>query len=196
MNRKPAIRSGIVLSGNKIIADAATAGALATVWCRAAAVKMEAAGIAAAIHQSTDAPAFLMIKAICDHADASKDDRWQEYAAEVAAVFTTSFVFGPLQPSDVTHRRKEKNLPTAAAVVDLRALRLALSAAFDLRELKILISDLGLDWDNISGEIKDEKIVELVRHMKRRKSLNKLIEFVRGERPGLLDAYSPDASVQ
>ena len=59
-------------------------------------------------------------------------------------------------------QRKEKDLPTSGSAVDFRALRLALSAAFDLTDLKILTSDLNLDWDNIAGKVKDEKIVELI----------------------------------
>jgi nucleoside phosphorylase len=188
---RPTIRAGVVLSGNKVIADATAAGALAAVWSRASAIEMEAAGVAAALDQSTDAPGFVMVKAICDRADASKDDSWQEYAAEVAAAFVGSFVFGPLQTSDARARKNEKSLPAVASAVDFRALRLALSAAFDLRELRILVSDLGLDWDNIAGEIKDERIVELLWHLNRRARLHQLIEVVRAERPGLLDAYTP-----
>jgi len=188
---RPTIHAGVVLSGNKIIADTTAAGALAAVWSRASAIEMEAAGIAAALVQSADAPRFVMVKAICDRADAFKDDSWQEYAAEVAAAFVASFVFGPLQPSDARGQKNEKNLPTAAPAVDFRPLRLALSAAFDLRELKILVSDLGLDWDNIAGDTKDEKIVELLWHMNRRVRLDQLVGLVRTERPGLLDAYSP-----
>jgi nucleoside phosphorylase len=190
---RPAIRSGVVLSGNKVFANAAEAGVLADVWSRAAAIEMEAAGVAAALHQSADPPpGFVMVKAICDRADAAKDDLWQEYAAEVAAAFVTSHVFGHLQPSDAKAQKKEKNLPQpSAGGIELRALRLALSAAYDLRELKILVSDLELDWDNIAGDIKDEKIVELIWHFKRRERLERLIRVVRKERPGLLDAFSP-----
>ena len=107
---RPTIRSGIVLSGNKVIADATAAGALAEVWSRASAIEMEAAGIAAALDQSVDAPGFVMVKAICDRADASKDDSWQEYAAEVAAAFVASFVFGFLEPSDA-RRGQKRDLP-------------------------------------------------------------------------------------
>lgn len=68
---------------------------------------MEAAGIAAALDQSVDVLGFVMVKAICDRADASKDDSWQEYAAEVAAAFVASFVFGFLDPSDARGRKKD-----------------------------------------------------------------------------------------
>ncbi len=175
-----------------MIADARAAGALASVWSRASAVEMEAAGIAAALHQVPDGPSFVMVKAICDHADVSKSDRWQDYAAEVAAAFVASFVFGPLQPVDARSQKSERGLPSAAtSTVDFRALRLALSGAFDLRELRVLVSDLGIDWDNIAGATKDEKIVELIWHMNRRARLDALIEVVRAERSALLDAYSP-----
>jgi hypothetical protein len=194
LSARPRIHSGVVLSGNKIIADERAAGALASVWSRALAVEMEAVGIAAALHQCPDRPAFIMVKAICDHGDVSKNDTWQDHAAEVAAAFVASFVFGPLVPADARGEKKEPDLPLATtSKVDFRALRLALSAAFDLTELRVLVSDLGEDWDNIKGDIKDEKIVELIWHMNRRSRLNKLVELVKTERSELLDAYLPSA---
>ncbi len=191
----PKIHSGVVLSGNKVIADEKTAGALRSVWTRAAAIEMEASGIAAALYQTSDSPSFVMIKGICDRADSKKDDRWQAYAADVAGAFTMAFILDKLHPSDTKAPKPEKvpvtSVPSLPSV-DFRAIRLALSSAFDLRELKILSSDLGVDWDNIAGgDVKDEKIVELLWYMKRRNNLNKLIDAVKQERPGLLDAYVP-----
>lgn len=189
----PKIHTGVVLSGNKVIADARAAGALEAIWTRAVAVEMEAAGIAAVLHQTVDAPAFVMVKAICDHADASKNDEWQQYAAEVAASFTIAFVFDQLTASAARKRSRERALPDIEVGIDMRALRFALSKAFDFRELRILVSDLEIDWDNIAGIIKDEKIVELLWFMERRGNLSRLINTVNEERPGLLAAF--DASV-
>ncbi len=189
----PAIHTGVVLSGNKVIADARAAGALEAIWTRAVAVEMEAAGIASVVHESVDAPAFVMVKAICDHADATKNDEWQRYAAEVAASFTISFVFDQLTESVARKRSSEKALPDTEIGIDMRALRFALSGAFDLGELRILVSDLGIDWDNVAGRTKDERIVELLWFMKRRDSMSRLINTVNEDRPGLLATF--DANV-
>ncbi len=190
----PKIHTGVVLSGNKVIADEKTAGALRSVWTRAAAIEMEASGIASALYQKETSPSFVMIKGICDHADSKKDDRWQLYAAEAAGAFAMAFILDKLQINDTKPPKPEKIIETKVESlprVDFRAIRLALSSAFDLRELKILVSDLGLDWDNIAGDIKDEKIIELLWYMKRRAKLEKLIGLVNEERDGLLDAYAP-----
>jgi hypothetical protein len=65
-------------------------------------------------------------------ADASKDDSWPEYAAEVAAAFVCSFVFGGLERVD-TNRKEENPLPPSVDTpVDHRALRLAISGAYDM----------------------------------------------------------------
>lgn len=190
----PAVHSGVVLSGNKVIADEKTAGALRSVWSRAAAIEMEAAGIASALYQTEKTPSFIMIKGICDHADSKKDDRWQLYAAEAAGAFTMAFILDKLQINDTKPPKPEKIIETKVESlprVDFRAIRLVLSSAFDLRELKILVSDLGIDWDNIAGDIKDEKIIELLWYMKRRGKFEELIILVNQERDGLLDAYAP-----
>lgn len=190
----PKIHTGVVLSGNKVIADEKTAGALRSVWSRAAAIEMEAAGTAAVLYQTAKSPSFVMIKGICDRADTKKDDRWQAYAADAAGAFAMAFILSKLQPNDTKPPKAEKVPETAVQTlpkVDFRAIRLALSGAFDLRELKILTSDLGIDWDNIAGEIKDEKIVELLWYMKRRSKLEELFEMVNQERDGLLAAYAP-----
>ena len=60
-------------------------GALKNVWNRAVGIEMEAAGVCAALYQMPDAPSFVMIKGICDFADAKKDDKWQAYAADAAS---------------------------------------------------------------------------------------------------------------
>ncbi|WP_368731658.1 hypothetical protein [Rhodobium orientis] len=55
--------------------------------------------------------------------------------------------------------------------------------------MRILVSDLGIDWDNIPGRIKDERIVELIWYLERRQSLSRLISLVNEERPDLLSTF-------
>jgi nucleoside phosphorylase len=191
----PRIIHNVVLSGNKVIADEKTAGALASVWKRAGAIEMEGAGIAAALHQIKNAPSFMVIKGICDKADSAKADDWQPYAADAAAAFTMSFVREALQPSDTAKPSPEKAPEVGVPGVDPRALRLSLSAAFSVSELKVLVSDLEVDWDDIQGQTKSERIVELIQYMKRRGRMPALIALVKRERPGLLESYSERADL-
>ncbi|MBN2591294.1 MAG: 5'-methylthioadenosine/S-adenosylhomocysteine nucleosidase [Sedimentisphaerales bacterium] len=187
----PRILRGVVLSGNKVIADKKTAGAIGSIWPHAHAIEMEGAGIAAAVHGSTMTTSFIMVKAICDYANKLKNDNWQPYAAEVAAAFTSSFILTALSRADVKLKEPDKMLETANTSVDLRAIRLAISSAFDQVELKMIMSDLEIDWDNIAGTTKNEKVIELIWHLKRHKRLEDLVHIIKKERKGLLESYEP-----
>ncbi len=81
----PRAHVGTVLSGEKVIADAAALAELSSAWPKTVGIEMEGLGVATASYRS-DA-AFLLIKAVSDRADDSKDDAWHEYAAEAAAQF-------------------------------------------------------------------------------------------------------------
>ena len=175
----PKVHFGVILSGNKVIADQATAGALSSVWSRAAAIEMEAAGIAAALYQSPEHVPFVMIKAICDRADAAKNDDWQLYAADASAAFVWAFIQAGL---DERGLRVNREAVAPLPGIDYRALRLALAGAYNIAELRILVSDLGVDWDEVRGETKSERIVELIAFLKRRSRLNDLIDLVKTDR--------------
>lgn len=54
------------------------------------AVEMEASGIADATWNSSIG--YLVIRGICDYCDTYKDDKWQEYAALVAAAYTRTLI--------------------------------------------------------------------------------------------------------
>jgi nucleoside phosphorylase len=184
------LHSGIFLTGNKVIADENTAGALRSVWQKAAAVDMEAAGVASALYHMNDPPAFLVFKGICDYADSKKNDDWQEYAAEAAASCAFSFVLEHLRPSDLHPGRTEAHA-TSGARGRNRALREALAAAYNVAELKQLVFDLGIDWEDIPGESKSERIIELLRYVQRRPSKYEgLVALVNNERDNILRAYS------
>jgi nucleoside phosphorylase len=189
----PKVVHNVVLSGNKIIADEKTAGALASVWKRAGAIEMEGAGVAAAVYQMKNGPSFIIIKGICDKADSKKADDWQPYAADAAATFAMCFVQEALQSSDTVIVAPEKMLEIEVPGVDPRALRLALAAAFDMNELKVFVSDLKVNWDEISGATLSVRIVELIGYMQRRGRLPDLIALIKKERPGLLESYESQA---
>lgn len=185
----PRVIFDVVLSGNRVIADEKTAGALSSVWKRAAAIEMEGAGLAAALHQTPGAPPCIVIKSICDKADSAKNDSWQAYAADVSAAFTVDFIQGATERADTVTLPHYAKTGLEVPGVDARALRLSISSAFNLSELKILVLDLNADWEEIPGQTKSEKVVELISYFKRRGQLAELIELVKKERPRLLESY-------
>lgn len=83
---------GPVLSGEKVVANAAFLDEVRQICPAAIGIEMEGFGVASACHQSSPPVAFLLIKAICDFADEHKDDDWQCYAADVAAAFAVSLI--------------------------------------------------------------------------------------------------------
>jgi 5'-methylthioadenosine/S-adenosylhomocysteine nucleosidase len=181
---------GTVLSGNKMIASTKEASSLRSVWSRSSAVEMEAAGIAAVLYQRTASVGFLMVKGICDLADAAKVDSWHAYAADAAATFVWSLL-SRITGLPVGQAEPELGaIPASSGNVDGRGLRFALGKAYDLEELKVLAFDLGVDWDEIAGERKSVKIVGLIQYLNKRQSLHRLIQAVNAERDGLLMAYS------
>ncbi|KAF3918176.1 hypothetical protein ABW20_dc0103923 [Dactylellina cionopaga] len=64
-------------------------------------VEMEAAGL-------TNFP-YIVIRGICDYADAGKNDNWQEYAALIAAAYAKELL-EYIQPSDVDGERPVKEM--------------------------------------------------------------------------------------
>ncbi|PNP50711.1 hypothetical protein THARTR1_08631 [Trichoderma harzianum] len=80
------IHCGLIASGNQVIKDAILRDKLhqmfdKNVFC----VEMEAAGL------MNDFPC-IVIRGICDYADSHKDDKWQDYAAAVAAACAKAFL--------------------------------------------------------------------------------------------------------
>ena len=98
---RPKIHYGVIASGEKVIADAEVRDDTAAGQRKIKATEMEGYGFSVAIGQSFDKVRHLVIKAICDLADSSKNDEWHEYAAAVAADFTKHFLLDrPLEPQN------------------------------------------------------------------------------------------------
>ena len=91
-DRTPRVHVGDIFCGNKVVANQQVVSDLKKHFRGVIALEMESAGIAALLNQRESPPHFAMIKAICDRADGTKDDRWQQYAADAAAAFTLSFL--------------------------------------------------------------------------------------------------------
>lgn len=75
---KPVIHYGIIASGDQVVADSAVRDRLGE-ELGAKCIEMEAAGL--------DEFPCLVIRGVCDHADAQKNDIWHKYAATTAAAY-------------------------------------------------------------------------------------------------------------
>ncbi|NER21298.1 MAG: 5'-methylthioadenosine/S-adenosylhomocysteine nucleosidase [Symploca sp. SIO1B1] len=88
----PKVHFGVVVFGEKVIADTITIPELQHAWTQLIGVEMESFGTALAVYQSDSVPAMIMVKGICDWADLNKSYEWQEYAADVAAAYVVNFL--------------------------------------------------------------------------------------------------------
>ncbi|KAH7056979.1 nucleoside phosphorylase domain-containing protein [Macrophomina phaseolina] len=93
----PVIHYGTIASGNSVVKDAISRKEIQTSLSQdCLCLEMEAAGL-------MNFFPCLVVRGICDYADAHKNDRWQNYAAATAAAFAKSLLyvldardFGPL----------------------------------------------------------------------------------------------------
>jgi nucleoside phosphorylase len=81
---KPVIHYGIIASGNQVVKDSVVRDRLGEKF-KAKCVEMEAAGLI------DDFPC-LVIRGVCDYADAHKNDVWHRYAAATAAAYAKEFL--------------------------------------------------------------------------------------------------------
>jgi nucleoside phosphorylase len=96
---RPNIYPGVIASGERVIANAAVRDEIASGQRKIKAIEMEGYGFSKAAWQSFDRVRHLVIRAICDRADDSKNSEWHPYAAAVAAEFTKHFLLDrPLDP--------------------------------------------------------------------------------------------------
>jgi nucleoside phosphorylase len=88
---KTRVLYGPVASGNNVVAGGDEFTRMLGSWPKLIGVEMEAAGVAAAVSESTDHPGFFMVRGVSDNADARKDSpavvSWREYACDVAATY-------------------------------------------------------------------------------------------------------------
>jgi WD40 repeat protein/nucleoside phosphorylase len=98
----PHVHFGVVASGEKVVADTALISELQSDWSQLVGVEMEGVGLALAAYNAEELPGIFLVKGMCDWADGSKNDDWQEYAADAAA----SFVIGLLKSEPFKSRVK------------------------------------------------------------------------------------------
>jgi nucleoside phosphorylase len=102
-DQNPEVHYGVIVSGNTLIKNVVERDRLGR-EIRAKCIEMEAAGL------MTDFPC-IVVRGICDYADAHKNDMWQEYAAITAAAFTKELlsVVKPVEVATVNHATINKH---------------------------------------------------------------------------------------
>ena len=83
---------GVVLTGDKVVADTDFVTELKTSWSRAIGLEMESYGASMAVENSSPRADFLMAKSVSDMADAYKDNSWHDYCTDVAAAYTIALI--------------------------------------------------------------------------------------------------------
>jgi nucleoside phosphorylase len=91
-DQHPVVHYGVIASGNELIKNAAERDRLGEAL-GAKCVEMEAAGL------MNEFPC-IVIRGICDYADAHKNDGWQKYAATTAAAFAKELL-SVVRPTEV-----------------------------------------------------------------------------------------------
>ncbi|KAF3292271.1 hypothetical protein TWF132_005661 [Orbilia oligospora] len=110
--RRARVHYGLIASGNQVIKNAQKRDEISKclgnkVFC----IEMEAAGL-------VDCPAAI-IRGICDYADETKNDDWQEYAAVLAAICAKELL-KCVQPSHINSAQPMRaNLPQGFVVANL-----------------------------------------------------------------------------
>lgn len=180
----PKIHVGPIASGEKVIAAIEEADRLREGQGNLIAVEMESAGVASAAFSALKKVGFLTVRSICDFADATKDNTWQEYAAASAASCLRAFLeTRPVAPSegDWPTRTASVATPRSADSVALRK-RLfdRLCRALDHEEFKNFCFLMGVDMDELPGDRKSSRVRELILLFERNDQMEVLESVVAG----------------
>jgi nucleoside phosphorylase len=119
---RPNIHYGVIASGEKVIADQDRRDSIASQHRKIVAIEMEGYGVSAAAWQSFNHVRHLVIRAICDLADSTKNNIWHPYAAAVAAGLVKHLLRDrPLEPRNVGPQTKNPETQIVKTVVSRSA---------------------------------------------------------------------------
>ena len=171
----PRIHVGPIASGEKVIAAVEEADRLRLGQPNLIAVEMESAGVASAAFSALKKVGFLTVRAICDFADAKKDNSWQEYAAAAAASCLRAFLESrPVATSEgewPSTASVVATVPSENSVERRKRLFDHLCRALDHEEFKNFCFLLGVDIDELPGDRKSSQVRELILLFERRGQL-------------------------
>jgi nucleoside phosphorylase len=196
----PKAHLGTVLSASKIVADENMVTSLRNVWSQAVGLEMEASGVAAVTHEHPAQPSFILIKGVCDYADASKNDQWQSYAADAAGRYAISLLINRGSSSDFHTVPPPTEVASSATTLTLadphikigmtpQELKVILTTSFSLRELEELCFDLGQEWEEVPDrDTRTGATMSIIKIFQRRTKLKILLDHIKKQRPDLFRA--------
>lgn len=182
---------GLVLSGDKLVDNPHFRDQLLRLEPEAIGGEMEGAGLyAAAQRNRVD---WILVKAIADWADGNKGENKkanQALAARNAALFTMHVIEqggllrqpaepAPAPPVAAPHA------PIAPPAITPQRLRQILVDRLDAQELRTICFDLGVDYEDLSGETRSGKALALITYLTRRQALAQLLDWLRDNRPDI-----------
>jgi len=190
----PAVHFAPVASGDKVIASSTEAKSLLRLHPKLAAVEMEGGGVAASALAAAQRIGFFMVRSICDFADESKNDNWQEYAAHAAASFLSNFLSTrPIAPTDgqwIPQLRDNNNdNNNDNDNVDATWIREVfypkMCKTMNMEELCNFCYVLQIDIEDLEGTTKKAKVRELLSRAERRGHIQQIVkayeQFVKEE---------------
>lgn len=173
----PAVHFGPIASGDKVIASAAEARQLLALHPKLAAVEMEGGGVATSAFATARRVGFFMVRAICDFADRTKDNSWQDFAAHAAASFVAQFLASrPIAPSEGNWRPDHRASPGVDPNWVRTVLFPKLCTSLNMDEFRDLCFVLQVDVDDLEGASKRAKIRELLLRAERRGRLPEILK--------------------
>lgn len=173
------VQVGLMLTGEKLVDHADMQTHLRQLEPEAIGGEMEGAGLYVAAQ--TGKVDWLLIKAISDWGDGTKA---HTNAQPLAARNAAEFVFQMLEQG--WFAPPAQSAPhTEVPHVTPPALRELLSQRLDMEEIATLCHDLGIDPDDLRGNTRGAKVLSVIQHLERRRSLPKLLAWVRQYRPDI-----------
>jgi nucleoside phosphorylase/tetratricopeptide (TPR) repeat protein len=181
-NILPKVHIGPFASGEKIIASLNTVNSLKKYQSNLIAIEMESAGVASAAFSALKKIGFISIRAICDFADSSKNDKWHEYAAKAATSYLRAFLASrPVAFSEGRWPSLEVSTQITKSTDSLKIryhLFESICKAVDMEEFKNFCFLIGVDFDELSGDRKSAYVRELILLFERRNKIDSLLDAV------------------
>ncbi|HMQ33595.1 MAG TPA: TIR domain-containing protein [Chloroflexaceae bacterium] len=184
--RGAALHFGLILSSDKLVGDQGFREQLLQLEPEAIGGEMEGAGLyAAAQHQRVD---WILVKAISDWADGQKAQGKAEQQRQ-AARNAADFILHVLEQGGMVRQAPRPTAPAASAPAAppgrLPQLRQLLTDRLGSEELNTLCFDLGIDPEDLPAQSRAGKARELIGYLERRRSIDKLLAWLRQHRPDI-----------
>lgn len=177
-NIKPKIEIGIIASGEKVISSSDEVHRLLQIHRKLIAVEMESAGMASAAFSAVKQIGFLTFRGICDFADETKSDDWQDLASYSAAAVLRKFIVSkPVSVSEGNwpmHKILKIVSYKDLTIVKRQEIFNKLKESFDLEDFNNFCFLIGVDFDELAGQKKSSKIRELILYFERRNKIDLL----------------------